>query len=52
MSHIDFELDKRGWTGDVPTRDDSDAFAFILAATGRVDCKSLRADAPIDIYAA
>jgi uncharacterized protein (TIGR03083 family) len=36
ISHVSFELAKRGWTGEVPTNADRDeAFAWILAATGR-----------------
>jgi uncharacterized protein (TIGR03083 family) len=46
-SHVRFELDKRGWTGDVPTEGDA-AFEFILAATGRAPAGS---DGPINIYA-
>ena len=32
ISHVTFELAKRGWTGDAP---DDDAMAWILSATGR-----------------
>jgi uncharacterized protein (TIGR03083 family) len=36
ISHVSFELAKRGWTGEVPTPADGDeAFAWVLAATGR-----------------
>lgn len=31
VSHVTFELAKRGWTGDVP----AEAFTFVLEATGR-----------------
>lgn len=47
VSHIRFELSKRGWTGDVPTEGD-EAFTFILAATGRVPAAP---DGPINVYA-
>jgi uncharacterized protein (TIGR03083 family) len=51
LSHVELELDKRGWTGTVPALDDPDALPFILAATGRA-AGDLVAGAPIDIYAA
>ena len=51
LSHVDFELDKRGWHGTVPAPDDPNALSFILAATGRAGSASLGANAPIDIYA-
>ena len=47
VSHVRFELAKRGWEGDVPEQGDA-AFTFILAATGRA---SSGPDGPIDIYA-
>ena len=47
VSHVRFELAKRGWEGDVPTEGD-EAFAFILAATGRVPSD---AGGPLNIYA-
>ena len=47
VSHVRFELAKRGWQGDVPEEGD-DAFTFILAATGRAPSG---ADGPINIYA-
>ena len=50
ISHITFELAKRGWHGDIPKRDDA-AYAFILVATGRADAASLGADAPPNVYA-
>ena len=34
VSHVTFELGKRGWSGDVPTTADEQA-AWVLAATGR-----------------
>jgi uncharacterized protein (TIGR03083 family) len=52
LSHVEFELRKRDCAVDVPALDDPNAFAFILAATGRVDAASFGADAPVDIYAA
>ena len=51
LSHVGFELSKRGWTGDVPAVDDPAAMGFILAATGRADATSMGTNAPIDIYA-
>ena len=51
LSHVGFELSKRGWNGNVPTIDDPAAMGFILAATGRADATSMGAEAPIDIYA-
>jgi uncharacterized protein (TIGR03083 family) len=51
LSHVGFELSKRGWTGDVPALDDPAAMGFILAATGRADATSMGTNAPIDIYA-
>jgi uncharacterized protein (TIGR03083 family) len=47
VSHVRFELAKRGWEGDVPV-DGDEAFEFILAATGRVPSG---AGGPINIYA-
>ncbi len=47
VSHVRFELAKRGWEGDVPTEGDQ-AFAFILAATGRGQSD---AGGPLNIYA-
>ncbi|MGQ0831432.1 MAG: maleylpyruvate isomerase family mycothiol-dependent enzyme [Microthrixaceae bacterium] len=47
ISHVVFELDKRGWTGEIGP----DPMAFILAATGRGDASSLSVPAPINIYA-
>ena len=35
VSHVDFELRKRGWQGEVPT-DDQQQVDFVLAATGRI----------------
>jgi len=42
VSHVRFTLEQRGWTGRVPSND-KDAFAFVLAATGRGD------GAPFDV---
>ena len=47
VSHVRFELAKRGWVGDVPEEGDA-AFGFILAATGRAPSGP---DGPLDIYA-
>ncbi len=52
LSHVEFELRKRDWSGPVPALGVPDAFGFILAATGRVPAASFGAQAPIDIYAA
>lgn len=52
LSHVEFELRKRDWSGPVPALGDPDALGFILAATGRVPAASFGAQAPIDIYAA
>ncbi len=35
-SHVQLELDKRGWTGEMPD-EGADAMDFVLAATGRQD---------------
>jgi uncharacterized protein (TIGR03083 family) len=51
LSHVGTALSKHAWTGAVPTVDDPNAFAFVLAATGRGGAESLGANAPIDIYA-
>jgi hypothetical protein len=37
--------------GSIETVDDPNAFAFVLAATGRGGTEALGANAPIDIYA-
>ncbi|MGH9138778.1 MAG: maleylpyruvate isomerase family mycothiol-dependent enzyme [Acidimicrobiales bacterium] len=50
VSHVVFELGKRGWHGPVPTAPD-EQFAFVLAGTGRSDGSSLGDNAPINIYA-
>jgi uncharacterized protein (TIGR03083 family) len=47
ISHVRFELSKRGWAGDVPAGGD-DAFAFVLEATGRARSSP---NGPINIYA-
>ena len=46
VSHVAFELGKRGWTGEVPTTTD-EQIAWILAATGRAPLPA----GLIDIYA-
>lgn len=46
VSHVQFELSKRGWRGEVPAGDE--AFHFVLEATGRAPS---RPDGPINIYA-
>ncbi len=51
VSHVAFELAKRGWNGAVPGVDDPRAIAFVLTATGRASAGGYGADAPIDIYA-
>jgi uncharacterized protein (TIGR03083 family) len=51
LSHIEYSLGQQGWAGVVPAVDDPNAFAFILASTGRVDGASFGADAPINLYA-
>jgi uncharacterized protein (TIGR03083 family) len=48
ISHVAFELRKRGWQGAVPSTSDADAFAWVLSATGRAPLR----DGLIDIYAA
>jgi uncharacterized protein (TIGR03083 family) len=45
VSHVAFELRKRGWEGEVP---DDDTMGWILSATGRAPLR----DGLIDIYAA
>jgi uncharacterized protein (TIGR03083 family) len=52
LSHVEAELRKRDCSVTVPSLDDPNAFAFVLAATGRADASSFGADAPVDIYAA
>jgi uncharacterized protein (TIGR03083 family) len=47
VSHVQFELGKRGWHGDVPAGGDA-AYQFILKATGRAPAGE---GDPIDIYA-
>jgi hypothetical protein len=51
LDHIEVALRKLDWTGNVPSPDDPNAFAFVLAATGRGVAASLGPNAPIDIYA-
>jgi uncharacterized protein (TIGR03083 family) len=49
LSHVAFELAKRGWTGEVPSADDpAAAVPFVLSATGRAPLR----DGLLDIYAA
>jgi uncharacterized protein (TIGR03083 family) len=50
ISHIEFELAKRGWQGEIPT-DEQTTFEFILAATGRGDAAQFGANAPLNVYA-
>ena len=50
ISHVTFELAKRGWNGAIP-EGEKDAYAFIMVATGRADATKLGADAPVNIYA-
>jgi uncharacterized protein (TIGR03083 family) len=52
LSHVTFELAKRGWTGAVPNAGDPQAHAFLLVATGRAPGASYSAgDVPINVYA-
>lgn len=51
LSHVETALGKHDWTGAVPALDDPNAFAFVLAATGRGGTEALGPNAPIDIYA-
>ena len=51
LSHVDIELKKLAWTDGVPTVDDPKAFAFVLAATGRIDAASFGPQAPTNLYA-
>lgn len=48
ISHVAFELRKRGWEGPVPSTGDPDAFVWVLAATGRGPGR----DGLLNIYAA
>ena len=50
VSHVKFELSKRGWEGDIPTGE-NDAYTFLMVATGRADASAIGAGAPINIYA-
>ncbi len=51
ISHLTFELTKRGWNGPVPPSG-PDAMPFILVATGRGDAAAaFGADGPINVYA-
>ncbi|CAN5525323.1 hypothetical protein BH20ACT2_BH20ACT2_16160 [soil metagenome] len=49
VSHVVFELAKRGWHGEVPAGDE---LGFVLVATGRADPTTMRNAAPLNIYAA
>ncbi len=51
LAHVGLALTKRDWTGDVPSPEDENAFAFVLAATGRGGAESFGSNAPLDIYA-
>jgi uncharacterized protein (TIGR03083 family) len=51
VSHVRFELAKRGWNGDVIDSADAAGLAFVMAATGRSDGADLGATRPINIYA-
>ncbi len=51
VSHVGFELAKRGWTGPIVDTADSAGHAFVMAATGRGDGAQFGEHAPIDIYA-
>lgn len=48
-SHVQLELDKRGWSGEMPD-EGADAMDFVLAATGRQDPAKVQGK-PINIYA-
>jgi uncharacterized protein (TIGR03083 family) len=50
VSHVAWDLARQGWKGTLPEADD-DAYAFILAATGRTDGAAFGAGAPPNIYA-
>ena len=50
ISHIRFELAKRGWNGEIP-KGDADAYAFLMVATGRADASTISGDAPLNVYA-
>ena len=50
ISHIRFELSKRGWNGEIP-KGDADAYAFLMVATGRADASTISGDAPLNVYA-
>lgn len=51
LSHVETALRNHASTGAVPAVDDPNAFAFVLAATGRGGAEALEPNAPIDIYA-
>ena len=51
LAHVATELGKQNWSGTVPAVTDPDAFAFVLAATGRLDGASLGTKTPVNIYA-
>ena len=46
VSHVTFELGKRGWTGEVPTTND-EQIGWVLAATGRAPAR----EGLVNIYA-
>jgi uncharacterized protein (TIGR03083 family) len=49
MSHLAFELAKRGWHGAIPNASSPDAIEFVLKATGRAANDG--AGDPINVYA-
>lgn len=49
MSHVRFELSKRGWNGAVVDTPDARGHEFLMIATGRITSDD--PNAPIDIYA-
>jgi uncharacterized protein (TIGR03083 family) len=48
MSHLEFELEKRGWSGPVPSSP-VEQLAWVRVATGRAEPSG--PDAPINVYA-
>ncbi len=51
LSHIRFELAKRGWHGAMPSTGDADAYAFLMVATGRADASTYAGETPLNVYA-
>jgi uncharacterized protein (TIGR03083 family) len=51
LSHIEFELGKRGWRGAVPAASDPSAYAFLMVATGRADASTYEGETPLNVYA-